>query len=263
MLTSPDNPKIKEVIALRKANYRRQAKRFVIEGYQEFKLALSSNVSLEGVYFHPEFFARDDERELLGQAQAKGASLFEVNERVYNKIAFGSRREGLVAIARQWKLSLADLRPCENPFLVVAEGIEKPGNLGAIIRTADAAGVDALIVSGAVTDIYNPNVVRSSLGTLFCVKVIKAEVEEALSWLKAQHLKIVCANVQGKLAYTSMDFRAPCAIVLGSEEKGISAMWKDNADEQVYIPMAGRADSLNVSVAAGLLLFEVVRQRMG
>lgn len=262
ILTSSNNLRIKNIIKLRKADYRRRTNTFIIEGYREFTHALNSGIKIKEIYFCPELFSKGDEAHFVRQAgDTQGTHLFEVSEKVYASIAFGNRREGLIAVGVQLKLSLADmpLRAC--PLFVVVEQIEKPGNLGAIIRTADAAGADGVIVSDGLADIYNPHVVRSSLGALFSVCVITLKSQEIISWLKARRIKIICACAQAKLAYTSVDFRGPSAIVLGSEEKGLGVLWKESADFQVAIPMAGSADSLNVSSAAGILLFEAVRQR--
>lgn len=258
MLTSPDNPRIKELIKLRKAGFRKETKSFLIEGRQELRLALGANITIKEVYFCPQFFVDNN---LLLEAQAQGITLYEVNEKVYNRIAYGSRREGLIAVAREQKLSLADLKLKAHPLLVVVEHIEKPGNLGAIIRSSDAAGADAVIVTDALCDIYNPNVVRSSLGAIFSVMVIKAQNQELLLWLKEHRIKSICACVEAQLPYTSVDFTASSAIILGSEEKGLSGLWKKEADCRVSIPMIGKVDSLNVSAAASILLFEAVRQR--
>jgi TrmH family RNA methyltransferase len=261
MLTSLNNPRIKEVVKLRKADYRRQTQNFVIEGYQECKLALSSNINFKEIYFCPRFFNKGNENDLILEARKKGAGLCEVNEGVFNKIAYGDRREGLIAVAGQPKLSLDSLKLKAHPLLVVLEHIEKPGNLGAVIRSADAAGAQAVIAADAACDIYNPNVLRSSVGAVFSLPVIKALSRELIPWLKARRIKIVSTSVEAKLSYSAVDFRGAFAIILGSEEKGLTRLWKKEADFQVSIPMAGYADSLNVSAAAAILLFEAVRQR--
>ncbi|OGX23389.1 MAG: hypothetical protein A3J51_03185 [Omnitrophica WOR_2 bacterium RIFCSPHIGHO2_02_FULL_45_21] len=261
MLTSLNNPRIKEVVKLRQADQRRLRQDFIIEGFQECKLALSSNITFKEIYFCPRFFNKGNENELLLEAEMKGSKLCEVNESVFNKIAYGDRREGLIAVARQPKVSLDSLKLKVHPLLVALEQIEKPGNLGAIIRSADAAGAQAVIAADAACDIYNPNVLRSSVGAVFSLPVIKASSWELISWLKAHRIKIVCAALEAKLSYTAVDFRGASAIILGSEEKGLTRLWKKEADFQVSIPMAGYADSLNVSAAAAILLFEAVRQR--
>ena len=260
MLTSLNNPRIKELIKLRKADFRKETQSILIEGRQELRLALGSNITIKELYFCPQFFGKGNDNLLL-EAQGKGVSLCEVNEKAYHKIAYGSRREGLIAVARQPELPLAAVKLKAHPLLVVVEHIEKPGNLGAIIRSADAAGADAVIVADALCDIYNPNVVRSSLGAIFSIVVIKAETQGLILWLKAHRIKAICACVEAELSYTSVDFTASSAIILGSEEKGLSGLWKKEADCRVSIPMTGKVDSLNVSVAASVLLFEAVRQR--
>ena len=246
---------------MRQADQRRLRQDFIIEGFQECKLALSSNITFKEIYFCPRFFNKGNENELLLEAEMKGSKLCEVNESVFNKIAYGDRREGLIAVARQPKVSLDSLKLKVHPLLVALEQIEKPGNLGAIIRSADAAGAQAVIAADAACDIYNPNVLRSSVGAVFSLPVIKASSWELISWLKAHRIKIVCAALEAKLSYTAVDFRGASAIILGSEEKGLTRLWKKEADFQVSIPMAGYADSLNVSAAAVILLFEAVRQR--
>ena len=262
ILSSPANPKVKRIISLRRPEWRKKSQTFIIEGYPELKQALTSAVSVSEVYFYPAFFTQGDEPVILAQAKKRGAALFEVNARVYERISFGKRKEGILAIARQLKISLDGLKLKDNPLFVVLEQIEKPGNLGAVIRTADAVGVDAVIACDSATDIYNPNVVRSSLGALFTTPVISLEAQKTISWLKVRNIKIICATVGAELIYTSVNFKQPCAIVLGSEENGLSLRWRESSDYQVGIPMQGKVDSLNVSVAAGVILFEALRQRM-
>ncbi len=260
-LTSPNNPRVRELVKLKKSAYRCQTGLFIIEGYREFKLALTSDVKIGEVYFCPEFFSHSDEYELLSLSAQRKARLFQVSEGVYSKIAFGNRQEGLVACASYPERSLGSLRLSPMPFLVVAQGIEKPGNLGAIIRTVDGAGIDGLIVADPHTDVYNPNVVRCSLGTLFTAAVVQASSQDIFDWLKAHNIRIVCAQPDASVRYTSIDWKLPSAIVLGSEEKGISSFWRDNADELASIPMKGKADSLNVSITCAVIVFEALRQR--
>lgn len=260
-LASCDNPRIKEIIKLRQAHYRKENNLFIIEGYREFKLALRSNLDIVALYYCPSFFKKDDEHQILKSLLASRVSLFEVDQKLYNKISYGDRKEGLIALARQPSLSLDNIKLKTNPLLVVADSIEKPGNIGAILRTSDGCGIDGLIVSGGNADVYNPNTVRSSMGTIFTVAIAKAENAQAFSYLKKHKIKIVSASTQAKLIYSAFDFRSACAIVLGSEDKGLSEIWKENADCEVRIPMVGAADSLNVSVAASVLLFEALRQR--
>lgn len=262
ILTSASNPRIKNVIKLRKADYRKKTQTFIIEGCRELARALSAGIEIQELYFCPGLFSdARGESSLLNAASGGGGRLFEVSEPVYEKIAFGNRSEGVIAVAVRPSVSLKDIPLKENPLFVVVEGIEKPGNLGAIIRTAQAAGADAVLVADAHTDIYNPHTVRSSIGALFEACVVQAQSPEIISWLKERKVRIICACVQGDLPYTSVDFRGRFAIVVGSEEKGLTGPWKESADYKVTIPMAGKVDSLNVSCAAAILLFEAVRQR--
>lgn len=262
ILTSASNPGIKNIIKLRKADYRKESRAFIIEGCRELARAISAKVKIEELYFCPGLFSNTrGESSILKEAGKQGARLFEVSKPIYEKIAFGARGEGIIAIAVRPSLSFKDIPLREEPLFVVVEGIEKPGNLGAIIRTAEAAGADAVLVADARTDIYNPNTVRSSLGALFGVCVVQTDSAEIIYWLKERKVKIVCACVQGDLPYALVDFRGGTAIVVGSEEKGLTRLWKDGADFKAAIPMAGKVDSLNVSCAAAILLYEAVRQR--
>lgn len=258
MLTSSHNPRIKEAVNLRESGYRKKSGLFLIEGCREFELALASRIEIKEAFLCPELLGISD---LPSGLQKKGISTHEVSPEVYNKIAFGNRKEGILAVAKEPSLSLADLKLRNNPLLIVLERIEKPGNLGAIVRTADAAGADAVIASDGIIDIYNPHAVRSSVGALFTTQVVRGEAKKIISWLKANNIKIVCALPQADSAYTAVNFRESCAIVLGSENKGLEAIWKDSADYRVRIPMFGKSDSLNVATAAGVLLYEALRQR--
>lgn len=260
-LTSSNNPRLKQINSLREASYRKQSNLFIVEGYRELILALGSNIEIVEIYICRELLKPGLEKEIFQEAQDKGIKVILLSQLVYSKVAFGNRQEGLIALSRQPRRVLDKLPLTPNPFLIVVDHIEKPGNLGAIIRTADAAGVDAVIVSDPATDIYNPNVVRSSLGAVFTTFVVAAPAQEAVTWLKKNNICVILACVRARAVYTAIDFRRPLAIVLGSEKKGLSSFWQGNADEQMYIPMRGKADSLNVSVAAAILLFEARRQR--
>ncbi len=261
ILTSTHNPRIKEISDLRKADYRRRSGLFIIEGYKELSLALKNGIAIKEIYLCLELSDKGKSDTLCKRIRNKAITIYEVSAKVYERIAFGNRLEGVVAVAAQPSITLKDLKLSVHPLLVVLEHIEKPGNLGAILRTADAAGVDAVIVTDEACDLYNPNVVRASVGTLFTMAVVKARAQELIPWLEQKHIQTISGCVQAASAYTSVDFKKPSAIILGSEEKGLSVSWKEHADCQARIPMAGEADSLNVSVAAGVLLFEAARQR--
>lgn len=261
-ITSVQNARIKDVVRLRDRRPRQEANRFLIEGYRELKRAVDAGHPIETVYYCPEFFLGSNERDLLFHTKAESV---EVTEEVFAKISYRDRPDGLLAVAPQTHRTLSDLETLlsskKNPFIVVAESIEKPGNLGTILRSCDAAGVDAVIVCDPTTDIHNPNVVRSSVGTLFTIPVIEASAEETLSFLKKKKIAIVAATPHADTEFTKADLTSPVAIAVGTEQYGLTKEWIERADIQVKIPMFGIADSLNVASATTLVLYEVVRQR--
>lgn len=259
MITSLQNPKVKEVVKLRDRRSRDEAGSFIIEGYRELKRALDAGRQIDTLFYCPELFLGSNEEAL--KKQCKAALHLECTREVFAKISYRDRPDGLLAVAPQVHLKLADLKLKKIPFLVVAESIEKPGNLGTILRSCDAAGVDGVIVCDPTTDIHNPNVVRSSVGTLFTLPVVEAGAEETLAYLKKNHIAIVAATPHAKVEFTEADFKVPLAIVVGTEQYGLTENWMKSADIAVRIPMFGVADSLNVASATTLLLYEVVRQR--
>lgn len=231
---------------------------FLIEGYRELLRAVDAGHPIQELYTCPSLFLGSNEQSLIARA---GASVFECSEEVFRKISYRDRPDGLLAVAPQRHRSLAEITLAPVPFLIVAEAIEKPGNLGTILRTADGVGADALLLCDRCTDSYNPNVVRASVGTLFTVPVIECEGKEALDWLKKQKIKICAATPSAKQIYTETDLSGPIAIAVGTEQLGLSPLWMEQADIQVRIPMKGCADSLNVAMATTLLLYETLRQR--
>lgn len=261
-ITSLQNPKIKEAVRLRDRKPRHETGRFLIEGYRELKRAVDAGCKIEIVFFCPDFFLGSNEAALVAKA---GSDAIECTKEVFQKLSYRDRPDGLLGIAPQMHKTLRDLEhlllSIKNPFIVVAESIEKPGNLGTILRSADAAGVDAVIVCDPTTDIHNPNVVRSSVGTLFTVPVFELNGAETLRFLKEKRIAIAAATPSAKIEYTEADFKVPVAIAVGTEQYGLSAAWMKEADIQVRIPMFGIADSLNVASATTLVLYEVVRQR--
>ena len=259
LITSLQNPKIKEVVKLRDRRPREESGLFLIEGYRELKRALDAGRPIQTLFYCPEFFLGGNEKALRNQCRE--AMQIECTKEVFAKISYRDRPDGLLAVAPQLHLRLADLKLTKNPFLLVAESIEKPGNLGTILRSADAAGVDAVIVCDPTTDIHNPNVVRSSVGTLFTLPVVEAESQETLAYLKQRGIAMMAATPHAKIAFTQADLKVPLAIVVGTEQYGLSENWMNNADVAVRIPMFGVADSLNVASATTILLYEVVRQR--
>ncbi|HVU18828.1 MAG TPA: RNA methyltransferase [Candidatus Didemnitutus sp.] len=263
-ITSLQNPRIKQLVRLRERRARDEAGLFLIEGYRELRRALERQVVPVEVYFCPEWFLGENETSLLETARAAGAALFELSKEAFAKCSYRDRPDGLLAVARQWKRTLADLpagKEGKPPFLLVVESIEKPGNLGTILRSADAAGVDGVIVCDAVTDIFNPNVVRSSTGVLFSVPAVVAESAEVHAWLRERRIRIVATTPAATNLYSATDLGGPLAIVMGSEQYGLSEFWLKQSDATVRIPMAGQADSLNVAMATIITLFEAVRQR--
>jgi len=260
-ISSLQNPRIKQLVRLRDRRPRDEAGLFLVEGYREIRRALEKGVLLQEVYYSPDWFLGENEPALLAQAEAGGAQLFELSKDAFAKVAYRERPDGLLATAPQWKKALTDLALKPEPFLLVVEAIEKPGNLGTILRSADAAGVDAVIVCDPVTDIFNPNVVRSSTGVLFSVPVVVAESSLVRVWLRERGIRAVATTPAATALYTDTDLRGAMAIVMGSEQYGLSEFWLKNADELVRIPMAGIISSLNVSVAAGVVLFEWKRRR--
>lgn len=257
LITSLQNAKVKEAVKLRDRRPRQESDLFIIEGYRELTRALDAGRAVQTLFYCPEFFLGSNEHTVIARCK----TALRCTKEVFAKISYRDRPDGLVAVALQYHLKLSDLQLKKNPFIVVAESIEKPGNLGTILRSCDAAGVDAVIVCDPTTDIHNPNVVRSSVGTLFTLPVIEASGEETLSFLKQHQIAIVAATPHAKIEFTQANFGVPLAIVVGTEQYGLTKNWMENADLAVRIPMLGIADSLNVASATTLLLYEVVRQR--
>ncbi|MSU66412.1 MAG: RNA methyltransferase [Opitutus sp.] len=271
-ISSLQNPRIKQLVKLRDRRPRDEAGVFLVEGYREIRRALEKSVPLRELYFSPEWFLGENEPALLQQAADAGAQLFELTKEAFAKVAYRERPDGLLALAPQWKRTLDDLPvaglaeagssgPKRDPFFLVVEAIEKPGNLGTLLRGADAAGCDAVVVCDPVTDIFNPNVVRASTGVLFSVPLVVAESTEVLAWLREKKMRTVATTPGAEVLYSAANLRGPLAVVMGSEQYGLSEFWLKNADVLVRIPMAGQADSLNVAMAGIITLFEAVRQR--
>lgn len=260
-ITSLQNPRLKQLVRLRDRRPRDEAGVFLIEGYREIRRALEKQVVLHEFYFAPEWFLGENEPDLLARAQAAGAQLYELSKDTFAKVAYRERPDGLLAVAPQWKRTLADLAIGPDPLILVVEAIEKPGNLGTILRSADAAGCAAVIVCDPVTDIFNPNVVRASTGVLFSLPCVVEGNEPVLAWLRERRIRTVATTPAAAQLYSDADLRGPLAVVMGSEQYGLSEFWLKQADTPVRIPMAGHADSLNVAMATTITLFEAVRQR--
>lgn len=264
-ITSSQNPTVKLALSLRDRRDRDKTGLFLIEGYRELLRAIDGNAKIQTLLVCSELYLGNNEPHLIERCRARGAKVLHCAPHILQKLSYRDRSEGLLAIAYQRHQGLDELSKrlsTEHPaFLLVAEAVEKPGNLGTILRSGDAVGLDALVVCDACTDIYNPNVVRASVGTLFTVPVIECTTAEAIPWLRAHDIAILAATPQAKELYTEVDLTKPIAIAVGTEQLGLSDAWMDQADLQVRIPMCGVADSLNVATATTLLLYEVLRQR--
>lgn len=263
LITSLQNPRVKQVVALRDRRDRKRSGLMRVEGFEELSLALASGARPHDLFFCPALFRQSEQQTLLDLAQAAGGELIEVTEPVFQKMAYREGPDGWLATFPTIERTLNDLHLESNPLLVVAESIEKPGNLGAILRTADAAGVDAVIASAPLTDWGNPNIIRSSKGAVFSVPVAEAANAETIVWLREQGIQIVAATPQATLRHDQARLSGPLAIAVGSEKYGLSEDWLAAADVAVRIPMVGRVNSLNVATAAALLIYEAVRQRTG
>jgi len=264
-ITSHQNPNIKQVIKLKKRRERNLSSLFLIEGYRELKRAVDAQEEIVALFYSPSHFLKSNEQSLIDQIKSNGGDTFECAKFIFEKISYRDRPDGLLAISRQRKKPLAELEKIlsskKNPFLLIAEKIEKPGNLGTILRSSDAVGVDAVIVCDSCTDVYNPNVVRASVGTLFTVPVIEGTSEEIFALLKKYKVSILAATPSAENIFTEVDMKGSVAITVGSEQYGLSDFWMQESDILVNIPMNGVADSLNVATATTILLYEVVRQR--
>ena len=276
MLTSAQNPKIKDLLALQeKSRLRREKGLFVVEGRRELEHCLEAGYQIDTLFVCPDILDLTDETPLLrslldsGSQPATGcharpdraSDVFEVSPAVYGKIAYREGTEGIIAEVVTPKLTLAKLNLPENPLVMVLEAVEKPGNLGAVLRSADAAKADAVIICDPLTDLFNPNLIRASIGAVFTVPVVTATSEEAIKFLKDRGIRILTAQLQDSVLYYDSDMRHAVALVMGTEATGLSQAWREAADAHIRIPMLGRLDSLNVSVSAAILLFEAVRQR--
>lgn len=260
-ITSLQNARIKEAVKLRQRSHRDEQGLFIVEGYRELKRALDNGFRPATFFTCPELFLGKNEPDLARRGQDAGAELLLCAPEVFKKIAYRERPEGLLALLPQIQRTLDSLRLSAAPLLIVAEAIEKPGNLGTILRSADAAGVEAVLVCDRCTDIHNPNVVRASIGTLFTVPVVETSSAAALDWLGRHRVRILAASPHADREYTQVDMRGGTAIVVGTEQYGLSERWLQAADFKVRIPMRGQADSLNVAAATTILLFEALRQR--
>lgn len=256
-ITSVQNPFIKSLVLLQeKAKARKQTRTFLIEGLREISLALKGGYEIETVLFLPELVSGIEINKLNSTVQ-----MIEINKEVYQKLAYRDTTEGVLAIAKTKSMQLSDLKLSENPLILVAEAPEKPGNIGALLRTADAANLDAVLIANPKSDLYNPNIVRSSVGCLFTNQIATGTTEEIIAFLKEKKIDFYCATLQNSTSYHTQDFTTPTALVVGTEATGLTQDWRDAATQNIIIPMQGEIDSMNVSVAAAILIFEAKRQR--
>lgn len=262
-LTSLANPKVKHAIRLRQRSHRDEAGQMLIEGYRECRRALDNGYRPQMLFYCEDLWLKHlNEPELVQRCGVLGAEVYACTAPVFEKMAYRERPDGLLMIGPHLNKTLADLRLPENALLVVAEAIEKPGNLGTILRSADAAGVHAVIICDRCTDIHNPNVVRASTGTLFSVPVVEADSDEALVFLRERGFCILATTPHTEHLHSGVPLTGNVAIAVGTEQYGLSEKWMSAADLRVRIPMFGLADSLNVASATTILLFEAVRQRV-
>lgn len=250
-ISSVQNPKIKDLISLEtKSRERRARGLFVVEGVREVQRALASG--FEAV----ELFLHNPSEEIQADC-----TTYEVSANVYDKIAYREGTEGVIAVMKARQTNLESIILKTDPLVLILESVEKPGNIGAVLRTADAAGVDAVLICNPLTDIYNPNLIRASLGAVFSVPMAACTGEDAFKWVKNHKMNILTAQLQDSELYYDTDMKSGTAIVFGTEDKGLTQFWRERSDARIRIPMAGLMDSLNVSVSAAILCFEAVRQR--
>ena len=260
-ITSAQNPSLKHLVKLRDRRTREKEQLTLLEGYRELTRSIEYGMELTEVYFSPEHFLGSNEYPLLESIAARGIKVVRLAPHLLEKVTYRERPEGLLAVAKMRQHELEDLPEYENMLYLVAETIEKPGNLGSMLRSADASGTDALIVCERMTDLYNPNVIRASTGAIFSVPTAVCDNGAALKYLRDRNVKILAATPHTDFKYTDVDLTQPVAIVVGAEQTGLTDFWMEQADLKVNIPMLGEIDSLNVASAATILLYEAARQR--
>lgn len=253
MITSKTNPQVKNLVKLRNAKERKEQNKIIIEGYREISRAVTCGFQIDTLYICPEIAYKGKD--------IPSKNVEEVSLDVFDKIAYREGSDGLLALAVPKYAELNSFKPGKDPLIIVLETVEKPGNLGAVMRTADAAGVDAVIIADPRTDIFNPNAIRASIGCIFSVPLFACTSEKCIQWLRQNNIRIYCTYLKASIDYLEADFRKGSAIVMGTEATGISDIWVQEADQNIIIPMNGIADSLNVSVTTAIVTFEAVRQR--
>ena len=254
-ISSTQNPRIKRLMALQqRSQQRRNEQRIVVEGARELQHCIEAGFNIDSIFYCPALFD-------IESLQVSNCEKIEVTPQVYDKIAYRGSTEGVIAIVEPRYLTLSDIELGDAPLIVVLEGVEKPGNIGAVLRSADAAKATAVVVCDPLTDLYNPTLIRSSIGAIFTVPCVVCSSEECIKFLKENNIKILTAQLQDSELYYHTPMREATAIIMGTESTGLTQMWREAATAHIRIPMRGALDSLNVSVSASILLFEAVRQR--
>lgn len=255
-ISSLQNPKIKNAVKLKEAKERKSQNTILIEGKRELRLAAEAGISLIDIFVQEDIPSAD-----IPFLHKYADKIITVSPEVFEKISFRQNPDGILAVAEPKSANLIDLKISDDPLILILESIEKPGNLGAIIRSADGAQADAVIIADPRIDIYNPNAIRASQGTIFCLPVLVDSSENIVKWLKDRNIKIIATTPSAAQEYSDIDLKGPAAIIAGTEDQGLSRYWLERADEKVKISMRGRIDSLNVSVSTAIILFEAIRQR--
>lgn len=260
-IASPQNVSIKKMMQLKeKKKERIKTGTFVLEGQRELEMAINGGYNIDSIFFYPEFFSLQQVESLIKDS-TQSPGIVEISKEVYQKLAYRETTEGVLAIAKAKSHELKNLILPKNPLILVAEAPEKPGNIGALLRTADAANLDGVLIANPKSDIYNPNIIRSSVGCVFTVPIATGNTLEIIDFLEEHKISIFAAALSAKAAYTKADFTGATAMVVGTESTGLSDEWLSKADAQIIIPMEGSIDSMNVSVSAAILIFEAKRQR--
>jgi len=261
-LLSTKNPYVKELVQLKeKSRLRKKTATFLIEGLREISLAIKGNYQFKKILIVTEIINTEEIEQLISKLNSE-VEIIEISKEIYKKIALRESTEGIIAVAKSKDLSLNSINlKTKNPLILVAEAPEKPGNIGALLRTADAAGIDAVFIANPKTDIYNPNIIRSSVGCVFTTTIATGTTTEIISYLKEHKINMYGAALSASVAYETLDYKLPSAIIVGTEATGLSTEWLQNTTQNIIIPMRGAIDSMNVSVSAAILIFEAVRQR--
>jgi TrmH family RNA methyltransferase len=262
-ITSLQNPRVKDAVRLRSARHRGKQDRLLIDGVREIGRAIRAGISPVEAFVCPSLCTSADSRHAVGLLEQSGCQVWSVTEDVFAKLAFGERHDGVLVVAHAPQVTLADMKPRGAGPIAVIEGVEKPGNVGAILRSADAAGLAAVIVADPATDLYNPNCIRASLGAIFTIPVCTATSAATGAWLRQRGTRMFAARVEASLDYTAADLSGEVAIILGSEAGGLSSQWHAADVTAIRLPMRGAVDSLNVSATAAILFYEAQRRRDG